>query len=66
MGSLTWGSELSLLWENVCDIIILQLVGCPSRGMGLDYIANVPFLLSWDFFSVFGYRKSLLVGFSLS
>ena len=25
LGSLTWGSELSLLWENFCDIILFQL-----------------------------------------
>ena len=34
LGSLTWGSELSLLWENLCNIIILQFVGCPPRGYG--------------------------------
>ena len=27
LGSLTWGSELSLLWENLCNIIIFQSVG---------------------------------------
>ena len=29
---LTWGSELSLLCENLCNIINLQFVGCPPRG----------------------------------
>ena len=29
LGSLTWGLELSLLWENFCDIIIFQFVGRP-------------------------------------
>ena len=29
LGSLTWGSELSLLWENLCDIIIL-VCGSPT------------------------------------
>ena len=29
---LMWGSEHSLLWENFCDIIVLQFVGHPPRG----------------------------------
>ena len=32
LGSLMWGSEFSLLWEKLCDIIIYQLVGCPLGG----------------------------------
>ena len=28
LGQLVWGSELSLLWENFCNIINLQFVGC--------------------------------------
>ena len=32
LGTLTWGSELSLLWETFCDINILQFVDCPLRG----------------------------------
>ena len=35
LGSLTCGSELSLLWENFCDIIIFQFVGCPPGGYGI-------------------------------
>ena len=31
-GNLMWCSELSLLWENFCDIIIFQFMGCPSGG----------------------------------
>ena len=34
LGSLMWGSEVSLLWENFCDIIILQFVGHPPRSGG--------------------------------
>lgn len=34
LGSLMWVSEISLLWENLCDIIILQFVG----SMGFHYI----------------------------
>ena len=30
-----WGSELTLLWENLCDIIILQVVGHPPSGYGI-------------------------------
>ena len=32
--SLTWGSELSLLWDNFCGIIIFWFVGGPSGGYG--------------------------------
>ena len=34
LGSLTWGSEVSLLWENLCDTIIFQFVGHPPGGYG--------------------------------
>ena len=34
--SLTWGSELSLLWENLCNRITLQSVGQrPGLGVGV-------------------------------
>ena len=29
LGSLMWDSDLSLLWENSCGLIILQFVGYP-------------------------------------
>ena len=33
LGSLMWGSGLSLLWENLCDIFIFQFVGhSPGRN----------------------------------
>ena len=35
LGSLVWGSELSLLWENLCDIIIFQFVGRPPGAYGI-------------------------------
>ena len=35
LGSLIWGSELSLLWENLCDVIIFQFVGHPLGGYGI-------------------------------
>ena len=64
--SLTWGSDLSLLWENLCDIIIFQLLVSHPVGMALDYIMNVPLLLSCcGFFFVFGCGISFLVGSSL-
>ena len=28
-GGLTWGSEVSILWEKVCNIIIFLFFGCP-------------------------------------
>ena len=32
LGSLTWGSETSLQWENICRLIIIQFGGrLPSR-----------------------------------
>ena len=35
LGSLTWGSELSLLWDNFCGIIVFQFVGRPPGGYGI-------------------------------
>ena len=32
-GGLMWGSELSVLWEKLCNIIILQFTGCPPEGV---------------------------------
>ena len=62
LGSLTWVSELSLLWENLCNIIIFQFVGRPPAGMGFDYIMKVPLLRSHcGFLFAFGCRISFLV-----
>ena len=58
LGSLIWGSELSLLWENFCDIIVLWFVGCPPRGMDFDFIVIVPVLPPCRGFFVFGCRIS--------
>ena len=33
--SLMWGSSISLLWENLLDIIIFQFSGCPHSGYGI-------------------------------
>lgn len=33
--SLVWGSELSILWEKLCNIIILHLVDYPLAGHGI-------------------------------
>ena len=35
LGSLTWGSGLSLLWENLCCVIILQFEDCPAKWYGI-------------------------------
>ena len=32
LGNLTWHSEFSLLWENLCDKMIFQFVGHPLCG----------------------------------
>ena len=42
--SLMQGSELSLLWESLCNIIIIQSVGHPPGHMGFHYITS-PLLL---------------------
>ena len=52
--SLMWGSELSLLWENLCNIIILKFVGCPP---GRYRILSS----HCDFFFVFGCKICFLV-----
>lgn len=44
LGSLTWGSNHSLLWENLCNVIILQFVDRPLRDMGLECITSLPLL----------------------
>ena len=40
LGSLMWGSELSLLWENFCGIIISQFVGRPPSRYGIRFYCN--------------------------
>ena len=66
VASLTWGSELSLLWENFCGIIIFQFVACPPGCMGFDFVTIAPLLPSHcGFFFVFGCRITFLVGSSI-
>ena len=66
LGSLMWGSELSLLWENLRDIIILQFVGCPPRGYEVWLFCKcAPLPSHCGLFFVFGCRISFLVGSSL-
>jgi len=40
----TWGSELSFLRESLCNVIILQFVGYPPGGVGLDCTESLPLL----------------------
>ena len=63
LGSLVWGSELSLLWEKFCDIIILHFVGHPSGwyGIWLHHMCTSPTGL-W-FLHVFGCRISFFFSF---
>lgn len=63
--SLTSGSELSLLWENLCDRIIFQSVGCqPTRhGTWLYPECSPPTIFSWHDF-LFECTISYLVGSS--
>ena len=60
-GAWQWGSELSLLWENLCNIIIFQFVSCLPNGYGiwLNH-GNAP-LSCCGFFFVFGCRISFLL-----
>ena len=55
-----WGSELTLLWENLCDIIILQVVGHPPSEYGIWFCCKSapPTFLSvvWFLLYVFSYR----------
>ena len=60
LGSLIWGSELSLLWENFCGIIIFQFMNFPHGRYGIwFYCFWEPLLPSCcGLFFVFGCRVS--------
>ena len=45
--SLTWGSELSLLWVNFCGKIIFQFVGHPSSVYGIWFYHDCVPLTVW-------------------
>ena len=62
--SLTRGSELLLLWENLCDIIIFQFVGWPPIGYGvwLYHECTLPTILLWLLLCLWKYN--ILVGSS--
>ena len=47
LGSLTWGSKLSLLWESLCDVIIFQFVG-NRYGTWLHHENIPPWWLIWS------------------
>ena len=54
LGSLMWGSELSLLWENLCDIIIFQF-GLPTwrvRDLIISWIHPSYHLIVTSFLSL--------------
>ena len=69
LGGLTWGSEFSLLWENLCNIIILWFVGCHLGGtdFGSWIISRVCPSFQSHCGSIFMSlnRRYFLVGFSL-
>ena len=56
LGNLMWGLKLSLLWENLCNIVIFQFVSCPpSRdGICVYHKSTLPTVLLWHF--VFRHR----------
>ena len=49
IGSLMWGSELLILWENFCVIIIFQFVGCSHGMYGIWFYHDYtpPTILLW-------------------
>lgn len=62
LGSPIWGSDLSVLCEKLCNVIILLFVSWLSKGMELDCIVSLPFLpvlwfllcvCSWNLFGRF-------------
>ena len=65
--SLMWGLKLSLLWENFCNIIILQFVDCPTTGYGiwLHHKCAPLTLLLWFLLYVLRCRISFQAGSSL-
>ena len=67
LGSLMWCWELSLLWENLCGIIIFQFLGCPPSRYGICFYHNCtpPPPSHCGFFFVFICRVSFLVGSSV-
>ena len=53
----------SVLWEKLCNIIVLQFVGHPLGGYGFDYIVSVPFLPSpWVSSCLWMYQQSVFFG----
>ena len=59
LGSLTWGLELLLLCEGLCNTIIFQFMSQPPVDMGCDYTAKSLLLPShFSFFFVLGCRVS--------
>ena len=59
VGSLIWGSELSLLWENFCDTIVIQFMGCPPGELIILQVCP-SFCLIGFLLYVFGCRISIL------
>ena len=54
LGRIMWGSEPSLLWENLCNCNYPPLVGHQPLGMVLDYTTSLPLLpASWFLLSIF-------------
>ena len=64
LGSLTWSSELSLLWEIFCNIIIFQFVSHPNRGVwDLNIFEYITSTISLWFLYVFGGMASFFCWF---
>ena len=65
MGSLIWGSKLSLLWEDLYDVIISQFVCCPPAAYGIWFYCDCTPSVSCGFSFVFEYRISVWVSFNV-
>ena len=61
------GAQNSLLWENLCSLIIFQFLShFHLVGMRYYYIATVPLLSCCGFCFIFCYRKSFFTMFQTS
>ena len=66
LGRLMWDSVISLLLENLCNVIILHFLGHPHGGMELDYSVSPPLLPVSFWFLLYAFTcRSFLVSSGL-
>ena len=66
LGRPTWGLNLSLHWENLCNFNYFPFGSCQSRGMGLTYIATPSLPHTSSILCIFSWRPFLIGSRSLS